>query len=36
VAEIAAFVASRPAHVQIGEVECYPVNQASAYHVYRP
>ena len=35
VAEIATFIASRPAHVQIGEVECYPANQASAYHVHR-
>lgn len=35
VAEIVAFVASRPDHVQISEVECLPTNQASVHHIHR-
>jgi NADP-dependent 3-hydroxy acid dehydrogenase YdfG len=35
VAEMVSFIASRPNHVQISELDCYPVNQASVYHVHR-
>lgn len=35
VAEVVAFVASRPDHVQISQVECLPTNQASVHHIYR-
>ena len=35
VAEMVSFIISRPDHVQISELDCYPVNQASVYHVYR-
>lgn len=35
VAEIVAFVASRPDHVQISQVECLPTNQASVHHIHR-
>lgn len=35
VAEMVAFVASRPDHVQISEIECLPLHQASVNHIYR-
>lgn len=35
VAEMVVFVASRPDHVQISEIECLPVKQASVHHIYR-
>jgi serine 3-dehydrogenase len=35
VAEVAAFVAMRPAHVDISEVIIMPTDQASVYHVHR-
>ena len=35
VAETVLFCATRPAHVNISEVIMWPVDQASATHIYR-